>query len=164
MEPKWDSVWDMLSGALPVFLACTSLPEYNLQLLLLCGSCIYFYTVSAVDTLCAGGPFILPCLKGTWWYSWLIFLHLSYYSAKVHTVLSLNVLKIGFFCVCVSIGQRIKDDVLLLWLLSLGIFFIDTSLWDNIVKVRPHFIHIIWAFCLYWTAYRVIDGEGERGV
>ena len=26
--------------------------------------CIYFYTVSAVDTLCAGGPFILLCLKG----------------------------------------------------------------------------------------------------
>lgn len=64
MEPKWDSVWDTLSGALPVFQARTSLPGYNLQLLLLCGSCIYFYTVSAVDTLCAGGPFILPCLKG----------------------------------------------------------------------------------------------------
>lgn len=60
----------------------------------------------------------------------------------------------------VSVGQRIKDDVLPLWLLSLGIIFMDKSLCDNIVKVKPHFIHIIWAFCLYWTAYRVIEGEG----
>lgn len=35
----------------------------------------------------------------------------------------------------VSVGQRIKDDVLPLWLLSLGIIFMDKSLWDNIVKV-----------------------------
>lgn len=38
MEPKWDSVWGILFGALSIFLACISLPEYNLQLLLLCGS------------------------------------------------------------------------------------------------------------------------------
>lgn len=90
-------------------LAYSSLPEYNLQsllLLLLRGSAIYFYTVCAVDTLCRWPIYCAVPGGDFWWYSWLIFLHSSSYSAEVHTVLPLNVLKIDFFVL--AQGDRIK--------------------------------------------------------
>lgn len=100
MEPKWDSVWDIIAGVLPVFLACASLPEYNLQSLLLCGSGfmhLFLYCICCGHFVCQW-PIYSAMPSGDFLrYSWLIFLHLSYYSAKVHTVLSLNVLKISFF-------------------------------------------------------------------
>lgn len=74
-------------------------------------SCIYFYTVSAMDTLCAGGPFILLCLKGNsddilgwYFYTWAIILqkYILYFPW-----MSLR----SFF-----IRVTHKKDVLLLWL------------------------------------------------
>lgn len=76
MEPKWDSVWDILSGALPVFLFWLAAACQNTTY-----SCCYsvaqafIFILYVLWTLCAGGPFILPCLEGTsddilGWYSY----------------------------------------------------------------------------------------------
>lgn len=121
-------------------------------------SCIYFCTVSAVDALCAGGPFILLCLKGNsddilgWYsYTWAIILqkYILYFpwmsfSAFLKTT-------------CSCCGSTMKFFRFSWWIM----FFMDTvSLWDSILDGKPleiwekfNFIHIVWAFCLYWSAY-----------
>lgn len=52
-DPKWGSVWDILCVARPIVLAFISIkPSHAATYSAALDSCIYFYTVSAVDTLC----------------------------------------------------------------------------------------------------------------
>ncbi len=107
--------------------------------------CIYFYTVSAVDTLCAGGPFILLCLKGNsddilgWFsYTWAIILQ--------KYILYFPWMSLRCFSAFLKLlGLQMKEDVLLLELhnsilwLSLWIIFYGhiVSLWDSVTNVKP---------------------------
>lgn len=145
-------------------LACSSLPEYNLQsLLLLRGSAIYFYTVCAVDTLCRWPIYCAVPGGDFWWYSWLIFLHSSSYSAKVHTVLSLNVLKIVSFVLahCDKIKATCShcSAAIRLWLCYwiIYLFRINRLLW---LWERLYFTRIsVWPFYVQQAAQRIIKKQ-----